>query len=534
MGQKLTRALLGAAALAGAALALAAGCQRGAVKPPAPPTPWAEELPSPPAPAPGCPSLWGVPQEGGTIRLALQEPVDPTHAPVPVNDAERIIFRQTYETLIQADRCGNLHPGLAARWRTADGGWHWEFELRDEARFWDGTPLDRGAVRRAWAAQRRKAGAEETRFPWSWIASVSELNPDPRVLTVALTAALPTPDLFLCPALAVALDDGSSSWPLGSGPYRPEAAHGAARQERVAAGQRRVLSLVLHPYHPAGQAGECPTWPEALAPSSTGLPGVLLAEVSPGADPRDLLAQGADVVWMRSQREIEYARLMRSYAVTALPWDRIYALAAEPSGRDRPWSVEISREHLAADAMDSDARAAGALAFARVAAAAGDAAGGSAGDCAAYSLPPRIRESPELVRDAGAPGASREQLLFDGDDLDAERLAGRLIALDGSARLDMGLARVTPVAGDVLRAECRRPGAPPCLVRLARAVPDPCLEELALWPWGARRALAPLVAVRPYLVTRRGLGGVEIAWDGTPLFAAAGWGAPDRDEGDEP
>lgn len=522
-----------ATVLAWVALMLTAGCQRGAVPPRVPGPPWGEETPAAP-PEVRCPSFWSAPQEGGTIRLAVQEAVNPAHAPVPINDAERIIFCQTYETLIQADRCGNLRPGLATRWRAVDGGRRWEFELREEARFWDGTPIDRSAVRRAWAAQRRKANAEETRFPWSWIASVSELDPNPRILIVELTVALPSPDLFLHPALAVTLDEGSSAWPLGSGPFRPRPVPSAERPAPGAADQHRLLSFELHPYHPAGQGGECPTWPAALAPASTGLPSVLLVEVSPGADPRDLLAQGADVVWMRRLREIEYARLMRTYAVTALPWDRIYGLVTEPSGEDRPPSIEISRAHLAADAMDSDARAAGSRAFGRAEARAGDGAGGSADDCAAYSLPPQVLGSPRLLPDAVAPGFSRGQLLYDGSDRDAERLAGRLLALDGSSHLDLGLTQVAPVAGDVLRAESGRTGAPACLVRLERALPDPCLEELVLWPWDARRPLVPLVAVRPYLVTRRGLGGVEVLWDGTPLFSAAGWGAPDRDEGNGP
>jgi hypothetical protein len=532
VGQGLRRRadLAGAwAVLTCAGLVLGSGCQpqRRVIRPPAAEPPRvAQEAPVPsPLPPPSpitCPPLWGAPEEGGTIRLAVQEAVDPAHAPVPANDAERIIFRQVYETLLQADRCGNFRPGLAAHWRTRDGGQHWEFELREDARFWDGTPLDRSAVRRAWATRRRKAGPEEAYFPWSWIASVSELDPNPRVLVVELTTPLPRPDLFLHPALAVALDDGSSAWPLGSGPFRPAPADAGMRPGRM------LLSLALHPYHPAGQGGECPTWPAALAVSDSGLPSVLLIDVSPGADPRDLLAQGADVVWMRSLREIEYARLTGAYTLTALPWDRIYALVAEASGQDRPPQIGISRAHLAVDAMDSDARSASALAFARLETS-------TEGDtCAGYGLPPRILAPVRLLPDAASQGLTRRHLLYESDDRDAERLAGRLVALDGTAGLDLGLSQVAPVAGEVLRTECTREGAPACIVRLARALPDPCLEELALWRWGARRPIVPLVAVRPYLVTRRGLGGVEVLWDGTPLFAAAGWGAPDQPEGDEP
>src|SRR5438477_3560095 len=51
-----------------------------------------------------------------TVTIGLTEPVDPAHAPVPRNDAERLVFPQLYETLLQVDCEGRIVPGLARSW----------------------------------------------------------------------------------------------------------------------------------------------------------------------------------------------------------------------------------------------------------------------------------------------------------------------------------------------------------------------------------------------------------------------------------
>src|SRR5207237_236263 len=65
------------------------------------------------APAPALPPLGAAPSDTmcriapgpaakrDTVAVALAEPIDPTRAPQPRNDAERFVFAQLYETLIR-------------------------------------------------------------------------------------------------------------------------------------------------------------------------------------------------------------------------------------------------------------------------------------------------------------------------------------------------------------------------------------------------------------------------------------------------
>src|SRR2546422_3880900 len=123
----------------------AAACRAGAPR---------AELPlPPPAPAPGdttCAIAAGRAAPRDTVRLAVTDPVDPGHAPLPRNDAERLVFAQLYEPLIRWDCQGRPLAGLANAWEQTAGGGGWAFTLRDNARFWDGAPVMARDVLAAW------------------------------------------------------------------------------------------------------------------------------------------------------------------------------------------------------------------------------------------------------------------------------------------------------------------------------------------------------------------------------------------------
>ena len=99
--------------------------------------------------ADGC-ALIAEPGEPITT-IALVERIDPSHAPYPSNESERLLFRQLYETLVRVDCNGRVRPGLAASWRLDADGRTWIVTLRDGARFADGTAVTAGAVRASWA-----------------------------------------------------------------------------------------------------------------------------------------------------------------------------------------------------------------------------------------------------------------------------------------------------------------------------------------------------------------------------------------------
>jgi len=123
------------------------------------------ELPlPPPALAPGdttCTIAAGRGAARDTVMLAVTDAVDPRHAPLPRNDAERLVFGQLYESLIRVDCQGRALPGLAAAWEQAPGD-RWAFTLRDNARFWDGAPVTARDVVASW--RRRFSGWRTRRF----------------------------------------------------------------------------------------------------------------------------------------------------------------------------------------------------------------------------------------------------------------------------------------------------------------------------------------------------------------------------------
>src|SRR2546427_11583246 len=76
-----------------------------------------------------------------TVTIGLTDAVDPRHAPLGRNDAERIVFRHLYGTPVRIDCDGHAVPELFDQWTKDDAGRRWTFRLRDGAQFWDGAPV---------------------------------------------------------------------------------------------------------------------------------------------------------------------------------------------------------------------------------------------------------------------------------------------------------------------------------------------------------------------------------------------------------
>src|SRR6266516_2555373 len=148
-----------------------------------------------------------------TVTIGLTEPVDPAHAPVPRNDAERLVFPQLYETLLQVDCDGRIVPGLARSWSADEAGRRWTFTLRDEARFWDGSPVTAQDVVASWIA--RDSGSSV--LTWSGGLGHAATVIGERVFTVLLPPSYDSlAPLFADPALAVskASPDRGGGWPI--------------------------------------------------------------------------------------------------------------------------------------------------------------------------------------------------------------------------------------------------------------------------------------------------------------------------------
>src|SRR5215831_1333757 len=153
----------------------------------------------------------GTPAE--SIAVAATTPVNPGRAPFPTSSAERFVFAQIYETLIDVDCEGHAYPGLAKSWTTDETKTRVTLVLRDGAQFSNGEPLTARNVVAAW----RTAGTASDSSLARRIADATTIVDD-RTLLVSLpdTESL----MFAEPALAVYRATATSRWPLGSGPYR--------------------------------------------------------------------------------------------------------------------------------------------------------------------------------------------------------------------------------------------------------------------------------------------------------------------------
>jgi hypothetical protein len=231
--------------------------------------------------ATGCLLASGSAAHAPVVTVALTDSVDPTHAPVPRNDAERLVFRHLYETLVRFDCEGRAVPALAESWTSSDGGRRWAFTLRADAQFWDGAPVTARDVVVG------KGGAGYTLTPI-----------DARVVGVWLAQGSDAVPAFLAdPALTVTKAAPGGDWPIGTGRYWVTGANATAQEIR--------------------------------ALSSTG--DTLVFRQAAATDPRDLLDAGVDLLVTRDRPVLDYAATQTAFAVVDLPWDRVYVFAtAEP------------------------------------------------------------------------------------------------------------------------------------------------------------------------------------------------------------
>ena len=238
-----------------------------------------------------------------TFTIALAEPVDLSHAPNPINESERLVFRQLFETLVRLDCQGKLQPDLATSWHPDSTGRNWTFVIRDGARFPDGSSLTARSVRSDWHTR------------WSRLQAVgldSVKVLDDRTLLVAMRDLRDSlPHLFADPLFSVTSQVNSS----------------AASNGRIAL--------------PPG-----PTRP------------TLEIEASPRGDLRDALDAGGDLVVSGDPEVVDYAASRGEFEIFPLPWDRTYALLQHAGSEPLKANVSDSTIHqsLARDAVQTEAR----------------------------------------------------------------------------------------------------------------------------------------------------------------------------------
>jgi hypothetical protein len=237
-------------------------------------------------------STGGVSTHSPTITIGLTEPVDPRHAPVARNDAERIVFRHLYETPLRFDCQGHALPELAANWTKDDAGRRWTLRLRDGAQFWDGAPVTPQDIVFG------KGGAGYTLGALAGGA-----------VTVALAKEHDDVPPFLGDqGLAVTKPAPDSSWPIGTGAYWATSVTTTAQEIRA------------HTTH-----GD-----------------TLVFKFATSGDARDLLDGGVDLLVTRDRVLRDYAATLQSRAVIPLPWDRTYVYVTAAVGNTRLDGLEQS------------------------------------------------------------------------------------------------------------------------------------------------------------------------------------------------
>jgi hypothetical protein len=228
--------------------------------------------------------------------------VDLSHAPVPTNDSERLLFRQLYHNLIRVDCEGVVRPELAEAWTHDSANGSWRFTLRDTTLSPDGSRLVANQVLAAWRGRPRLLAA---------MGIDSVIAADARTLIIGIRdGGAREPRLFAQPALSIALGPGLSL--ASSGRF--------------------------------------------LNPSPTG-PTVLDFVTVPG-DLRDVLDSGADLLVTHDPALTEYAANHRDLQTFPLPWSRTYVLVQPAAAESLPTALgtDSVRGSLARDAVKADAR----------------------------------------------------------------------------------------------------------------------------------------------------------------------------------
>jgi extracellular solute-binding protein (family 5) len=237
-----------------------------------------------------------------TVTIALSSPLDLSHAPVPTNQDERLVFRQLFPGLIRLDCKGELRPALATSWQSDTTAGTWTFVLRDGARFPDGSSLTARSIEADWI--RRDSALRE-----AGLDSVRAI--DDRTLQVAMQDLRDSlPRVFADPLWSVVSDSMAT---------------------RLSEGR---LTVSVGP----GRA-------------------VLAIAVAGTRDLRDALDAGADLVVSGDPQVIDYAARTSELNTYPLPWDRTYALLQHPGAQAVSTTLDSTLKlSLVRDVVQTDAR----------------------------------------------------------------------------------------------------------------------------------------------------------------------------------
>ena len=162
--------------------------------------------------ATGCNSNAARPPSAATAPITLtvgyphQTGQDPLHG---VQQAARLL---SFEGLAYLARDGRPHPRLARSWRESQDGLTWSIQLRPDARFHDGTPVDAAAVKES--LDRAIAGRERAFRPG--LSDILSIEAQSKTELVIRLSARST---FAIDDLTVSIVRNSNGAEVGTGPF---------------------------------------------------------------------------------------------------------------------------------------------------------------------------------------------------------------------------------------------------------------------------------------------------------------------------
>lgn len=121
------------------------------------------------------------PQYGGTLHVSMRArliSLDPADAAQGDSPAQRGLTRLIFEPLVTSDRNGQVQPLLVESWQITNGQRRWQFRLRRDVRFHDGTPLTADIA----AASLRMANPSWSASADSDSVTIQSENPAPELL----------------------------------------------------------------------------------------------------------------------------------------------------------------------------------------------------------------------------------------------------------------------------------------------------------------------------------------------------------------
>ena len=264
---------------------------------------------------PPCETVTRAEHPADTVTVVLFDKVDLSHAPWGRNREERFVFSHLYETLVTIDCHGEARTGPLAKSviEASDG---WLIELKEDARFWDGTPVTAQDI-------------------------VSSYNPG-----MSARLAIESVDVVDEHTVLVHGPQGRPDIRLLS---HPMFAIRKRTQERLPIGTGRWVIE-------ADTNGEI-----TMVPASGESPVVRFIQ-STVEDVRDTIDGSTDAIITDEPTALEYARERSHGSFAPLAWDKAYLLIS----KSRPLAISrleptasLSRDFcnsLAKDAVDIDAR----------------------------------------------------------------------------------------------------------------------------------------------------------------------------------